>query len=51
MWAVPQLDLLITVGGNMRYTTFLELAPAAPPLITTEVVDSLSLKANTVRPQ
>jgi len=46
-----QLDVLITLGGNTRYAIFLELAPAVPPLITTEVAESLSLKANRVRPR
>jgi len=45
-----QLDVLKTLGDNTRYAIYLELARASRPLITSEIADSLSLHANTVRP-
>jgi predicted ArsR family transcriptional regulator len=45
-----RLDLLKTLGDNTRYAIYLELARSPRPLSTSDVADSLSLHANTVRP-
>lgn len=48
--APSQLDLLKTLGDNTRYAIYLELARSSSPKTTSEIAESLSLHANTVRP-
>lgn len=45
-----QLDLLKTLGDNTRYAIYLELARSSSPKTTSQIAESLSLHANTVRP-
>lgn len=45
-----RLDVLKALGDNTRYAIYLELARSARPLATSDIAESLSLHANTVRP-
>jgi len=46
----PRLDLLKALGDNTRYAIYLELARSPRPLTTSDIVDTLGLHPNTVRP-